>query len=281
MKKKNRVFAALLCVFLLAAGTAGCGSKAAEPEKLTAESLIRQVQEKTDAMQSMETHADILIDMSGEALSSIGGSLSMDMDLDMQSTSDPIASYVKGTLTALIMNTDIESYTVLGEKDELLTYVGNQGQWTLQRVPFDQSAAESLDNSAVELLKNIDSITLAEETVNVDGIEAYLLSGTITGEDVTELMGAAGSIVGDYTGGSQIDLSGLSVDIEYAVSKDDILPLYTDLTFHGTEGLTGTEEVQITGMTMKMTYTGYDTVDSITVPQEVIDKAQEIDVGQQ
>ena len=280
MKKKNRVFTALLCVFLLAAGTAGCGNKEAQPEKLTAESLIRQVQEKTDAMQSMETHADILIDMSGEALSSIGGSLSMDMDLDMQSTSDPVASYVKGTLTALIMNTDIESYTVLGEKDELLTYVGNQGQWTLQRIPFNQSAAESIDNTADEILQNIDSITLAEETTSVDGEEAYILSGTITGEDVTELMGAAGSIVGDYTGGSQIDLSGLSVDIEYAVSAERMLPLYTNLVFHGTEGLTGTEEVQITGMTMKMTNTGFDTVDSITVPQEVIDQAQEINAGQ-
>lgn len=275
MRRFHRSLLVFAAVLSLLSGLAGCG--AAAQKAPTVQSLLEEVQANTDKLHSMETFTDATIEMSGTALESLGGSLSMGLKMNMETTTDPIANHLTGTLSALIMNTEIENYTIVND-NEIVNYISTAGTWMKQSLPYDAEAAESLEASAGDFLKHADSLSLAEETQVVDGENAYIITGTIKGEDVMELMGAAADIVGSYTGAEQIDLSGLTVDIEYAISADSKMPIYTKMDFGGMEAMTGTDEVKIDHMTMDMTYTGFDTVDSITVPQDVIDSAQEINL---
>lgn len=275
MRRFHRSLLVFAAVLSLLSGLAGCG--AAAPKAPTVESILEEVQANTDKLHSMETFTDATIEMSGTALESLGGSLSMGLKMNMETTTDPVANHLTGTLSALIMNTEIENYTIVND-NEIVNYISTAGTWMKQSLPYDAEAAESLEASAGDFLKHADSLSLAEETQVVDGENAYIITGTIKGEDVMELMGAAADIVGSYTGGDQIDFSGLTVDVEYAISADSKMPIYTKMDFSGMEAMTGTDEVKIDHMTMDMTYTGFDTVDSITVPQDVIDSAQEINL---
>ena len=266
---------AFIAVIVLLLSIAGCGGSAAKAP--TVQSLLEEVQANTEKLHSMETFTDAVIELSGSALESLGGSLTMGLKMNMQTTTDPVANHLTGTLSALIMNTDIENYTIVNDK-EIVNYISTAGTWMKQSLPYDAEAAESVEASAADFLKNADKLTLAEETKDVDGRQAYILTGTIEGEEVMEMMGAAADIVGSYTGGENLDFSSLTVDVEYAISADDKMPMYTKMDFGGMEGLTGTDEVRIDHMTMDMTYIGFDTVEAITVPQDVIDNAEEMNL---
>ena len=79
MKKRflGMVTAGILATVMLA----GCGASAS---KVTAESLLQEVQSKCDAMKSLETHTTAEITLESDAL---GGTMDMTMDMTMQTIS--------------------------------------------------------------------------------------------------------------------------------------------------------------------------------------------------
>lgn len=257
--------AGILAVSMLA----GCGASAA---KVTAESLLKEVESKCDAMKSMETHTTVEMTLDSEAL---GGSVDMTMDMTMQTTTDPVANYMKGNIGLLGSTLDMENYTVV-EDDQILSYTGMAGQWMVQKMAYDKDSVEKINAAASDLLKSKDSLTLADETQDVDGTEAYIISGSISGADVKNLMGSMESTLGTLTGDTEMNMDDLSVEFTYAVSKEDKMPLYMDMTFNGLGAGSGDEQVTFSKFNMKMEYTNYDTVEAITVPQDVVDTAVDI-----
>ena len=106
MKKRflGMVTAGILATVMLA----GCGASAS---KVTAESLLQEVQSKCDAMKSLETHTTAEITLESDAL---GGTMDMTMDMTMQTTIEPVANYLKGNISIPGLGTamDMENYTV-------------------------------------------------------------------------------------------------------------------------------------------------------------------------
>jgi len=174
------------------------------------------------------------------------------------------------------MNFDLKNYTVQ-EGGQLCSYTNVMDQWVLQKMNFDAEALQSISTSSAELLDSVDSLTLAEETKDVDGVEAYIITGTISGDKMQELMQSATSSMGSVLGeAASMDLSGVTVDVEYAISKEDEKPLYTNMVFHGMESAIPQSSISFSDFTVNMKYISFDTVDAITVPQEAIDNAQDI-----
>jgi len=269
----KRKLIAVIAVFMLAVGMlAGCsGSK-----EVTAKSLLEEVQSNVDKKKSLESKMTLSMEMSGDSLKDYGGSMTVTMDMDVQTTTDPVANYMSGKMGVLGVNMDMQVYTVVEDK-KICNYINMMNQWMVQKYDYNADDVNKIDAAGKDLLKNSDSLTLAKDTKDVDGKQAYIITGTLTGDAIQDLLESASSTMGTMLGSSSdIDLSKMSVDIEYAVSKDDKLPLYTNLTFKGMDSLTGETDVTVGNFTMKMTYTGFDTVDKITVPQEAIDNATDI-----
>lgn len=265
--KKSLVSLLTICVLILGLLT-GCGGT-----KVTAESLLKEVQTKSEAMNSMETHLTMAMTMGSADL---GGSIDLTMEMDMQTVIEPVASYMTGTLSMMGINLDMEIYTIL-EDEQIATYMGMMGEWMVQKMAYDTESVNQLDTTAGEMLQNLGSLALAEETEDVDGTEAYIITGTLSGEDMQSMMDSAESMMSSVTGDTEaLDMSGVTVDFKYAISKADKLPLYMDMTFTGFDSVMEGQDVSIDDFTMRMEYTGFDTIESITVPQEVIDQAVEM-----
>ena len=240
--------------------------------KVTAESLLKDVQKKTESMKSMESHTTMDMSMDMPAL---GGSLDMSMDMNMSTTMDPVANYMKGSISLLGQAMDMENYTIV-EGDQILSYTGMMGEWMIQKMPYDEGAINTMDTAEDNLLKNLGSLTLADKTEDVNGTEAYIITGTMKGEDIQNLMGSMESVMGSMTGDGTMDLSDLSVEFKYAIDKSNKLPLYMDMNFGGMTVGEGDQQVTISSLTMKVEYTSFDSVDAITVPQDVVDSAVDI-----
>ena len=265
MKKRflGMVTAGILATVMLA----GCGASAS---KVTAESLLQEVQSKCDAMKSLETHTTAEITLESDAL---GGTMDMTMDMTMQTTTEPVANYLKGNISIPGLGTamDMENYTVV-QDDQILSYTGIAGQW----MAYDKDSVERINAAAEDLLKSKDSLKLADETQDVDGTEAYMISGSISGADVKNLLSSMESTLGGLTGDTEMNLDDITVDFTYAVSKADKMPLYMDMVFSGLGAGEGDEQVTFSKFNMKMEYTNYDTVEAITVPQDVVDSAIDV-----
>ena len=116
MKKRflGMVTAGILATVMLA----GCGASAS---KVTAESLLQEVQSKCDAMKSLETHTTAEITLESDAL---GGTMDLTMDMTMQTTIEPVANYLKGNISIPGLGTamDMENYTVVQDDQILSAY---------------------------------------------------------------------------------------------------------------------------------------------------------------
>ncbi len=264
---KKRIISMMTVGILAVSMLAGCGSS-----KVTAVSLLEDVQKKCDGMKSMETHttADITMDST-----TLGGSMDMTMDMTMQTTTDPVANYMKGSIGILGQTLDMENYVIVND-DQIDSYTGMSGEWVVQKMDYDKDSVEKINAAAEDLLKSKDSLKLADKTEDVGGTEAYIITGSISGDDVKNLMGSMESTLGNLTGDTDMDFGDISVDFTYAISKADKNPLYMDMTFNGMTAGEGDEQVTFSKFNMKMEYTNFDTVDAITVPQEVIDSATDI-----
>ena len=138
MKKRflGMVTAGILATVMLA----GCGASAS---KVTAESLLQEVQSKCDAMKSLETHTTAEITLESDAL---GGTMDMTMDMTMQTTIEPVANYLKGNISIPGLGTamDMENYTVV-QDDQILSYTGIAGQWMVSKMAYDKDSVERIN----------------------------------------------------------------------------------------------------------------------------------------
>ena len=266
---------AMVCVLIMALGLlAGCGAA----EEVTAPSLAEDAQKYIDDAASMKTHMLLKMVMSGESLQSIGGSAEMSMDMDMDTVKEPVTNHMTGKINAMGMDMDYEAYTIQDNK-ELCVYSKVMGSWTVQKTPVDEEALESLQKSSTsQIFSKEGKFTLQEKTEDVDGTEAYIITGTIEGEDIKDLMASFSSAMPSMgMDMSKADYSGVSVDIKYAIAKEERKPVYMDMTYKGMESMMGESAAGITidDFTIHMDYLEFNTVDKIEIPQEVIDNAKE------
>ncbi|MDY4835808.1 MAG: DUF6612 family protein [Frisingicoccus sp.] len=268
--RKKLVWVLVASIILSSAALGGCGKK-----EVTAESIVQQSNE------TMEKAKSFLADFNMEMeMSMSSGDQSMDMDMamtgTMQATQDPEIVYMDVAMTSGLfgLSLDMDIYTQT-EEDKVITYTGIAGEWM-------KTEQEGLSKSNLaELQKMFGSgkeMTLAEQTEKIGDKEVYVLTASISGEELEKVMSAMGSMA---NGLDSMDLSQFQADTCMKVYKDTMLPasITLDMITNG-EGMEVDGVVtKINKMTITVDYKEFDTIDSIEIPAEAL-AAETIDANE-
>ncbi len=249
-------------------------TEATEAESLTAEEVLQKSTEAMAALSSysMEMVSDQEISMDGEDTIKMVTTTTTDMSLN------PLAMYQVTSIEdadGMMESMDNESYF---SEDGFFVYDSMAGQWFKMPDEFAaelNSMSEMQTNPAeqLEMLKDYsENMTMTEEE------DHYVLNFEGSGEQFNEMAGMIGGMMGDDMGGMMEEmLSMMTINqLSYVVHVDKE-------TFYQTRVLVNMDmEMDIEGekvtsiQMMDSTLTNFDEVGEITVPQEVIDNAQEI-----
>ncbi len=212
----KREMAVLLSVIVVLASVLGGCSGAGN--KVTVESLAQAGSETVNGAESVDL--SMLMDM-GMTMEYLGVSfeLGMTMDLDIRGHMPSQSSYVSGTIAISMLGMtetlDLESYTVK-EDDHLIEYTrtaedGVDDGWYCGTVDSGSTIGGTTDIYDY-MTDNAEAFTLAEETVEVDGESCYAVSGTLSGELLSEILGGMdlNSFLGEDGG---IEFEDISMDL--------------------------------------------------------------------
>ncbi len=270
----------LLAATALTLGLAACNETAEPKESSTTEKSEMTLQEVyaksievSEQLTSMS--AQVILDqkmsMPGE------GEMTLLSDLNMDFVIEPMQLYQKGT-TSMSMgegNTesmDIEAYMT---NDAFYMFEGNSKQW--MKMPLDMAemmgtAEQTTPADQLEMLEEyIDEFTFEQDD------ESYILTMNASGEKFTNLIReqvqeAMQGMAEDEELNMDYNINSLNylihIDKEsYQTTKVDMV-MDMDLTMDG-ESAHMVQDI-------KATYSNFNEVDNIAVPQEVIDSAIEI-----
>lgn len=235
--KRSVCVSALLTVFCLS--ISGCG-------KMTIEKLMTNMDE---AMAGKAiAYSEVGMDMTASmGMSVMGMDMSMDMvmnmDMDMWTSEDPIKSYMEGTMHMEVLEQEIDSdmEIYMEENGDVLstyTYSGMDDSWSYSEEEFDREEYLAMnDVSHFPMEDRFSDAVLDEETVEINGREAYVLHITCTGDDMNSLMDKVGGSVMNSSEYSDLSFDGLSVPAVYYVDTETFLPIQIELDMEGMDTL--------------------------------------------
>lgn len=247
--------------------------------KTTAESLCKETAEKMRSVESftssvnMEMDADVRIE-------------GQDMDFVMDSTYesdvhlDPYISHTEGnyvmTAAGQRETQDVEMYMQKSGKKANL-YVLSEGYWLMVEnysiSEYDVDLFNSIGKGDLEA-------KLADDTVTIDGKEAYRLDVVLTGSDLANCFrGETEAVLGmDYSG---LNWYSMNADSKLYIYKDSKLPARIDIDASDLgdkfveamlDSAFGTDyqyTYNLNKFDVQFTYTDYNDVKPITIPSEV------------
>lgn len=271
-------------VILTAGMLTGCG-------KMTKENLLKQSKE---AMEKAESFAG---DMELDCEISVGiGDYSQNMDLygDMELKVTPDIVYIGGNIgsESAFMLMPMEMYVETGEDGKSGTvYMNIANKWQKSEVEQDEESEEEADDS--DLLEKLQSYTdkfyedlqLSEELGEVGGEETYVLTGTMEGSNIQDLLQFIMSESEEDQAsmedlGISFDFASMDFDMEMQYFKESKLPASMKLEMKEAAPVMESEMMQMTyeNMTVSFIYKDYGKVEKIEIPQEALD-AESADVS--
>ena len=267
---KKWIFSCVLV--LLTVSLVACNSE-------NAQEVFTRAMEVSEEMDSAEVSMDM-----NQFLSSPNDSMELEMESKMEAEMilDPIAMYQKGTMNMIMGEETMETETEMYMTEEgLYTYDSMSESWMKMdsELYADLVNMEQQDPAAqLELLEPfMDDVQFEESD------DAYTFKFTGEGEEVNEF---TEKIMDEYMNSSIIESMGEDIskvlesmtvnklNYEMVIDKET----YETKTFAMDLDMTVTEEGEEMTIAQQINaeYTGINTVDSIEVPQEVIDNAVEM-----
>lgn len=246
MRKTTRTVVLLTAVGALCLGATGCG-------KMTTEKLLANMSKAVDGRQM--TYAEFTEELEASyQMDVMGADLNMDMSmaLDMKEyvNADPLNGYMEGTLHIHMMEQDMDSdmKIYMGEEDGAIAayvYSGLNDDWSRMAMDFDLEEYKKIvsQNNVADLFMSPGSgdgsMTMDEETTELNGAEVYVLRGSFMGEEVEELLTGTGGISLFMGGDTDVDLSleGLSIPAVCYVDAGTCLPVQLEMDLEGMDSL--------------------------------------------
>lgn len=265
---KRTISTGIVCVMTTVLFS-GCATKA------TPENLLRDMEKNAEKTKSAMMNMKMSMEMSSDS-----GDISMEIDMDMESTASPEASHAIGKVSAGMsgMNFDVEleTYSVT-EGEEYATYTLMEDQWT-REVSDAEELADEVDRITENMAEYADRFELSESPVTVNDQDCYELTGELDGDLIGDMMQT--DMMDDFSG-YDIDesvFSNMVFPCRIAIYQDSILParVYVDMTDTFTS-LMEDAGISISECYMDITFMEYDTVDEITVPEEALSEAIDVD----
>lgn len=247
------------------------------------EEVYKKAIERQNEINSMSTEIvmdqKMVFDESGET-----SEMNSNMNLTADFTMDPVASYMKGTITTFDplteenMEMNTEMYML---EDAFYMYDSNSDAWLQLPLEGMESvlgqSTKQLD--ANEQLKQLESI-ISEFTIHEEGDE-YILTLDVAGDKFTEfvieqmqLLGSVGITEADEDIVEIVKYD--KVNYVLKINKDTYDMTALDLVMHMT--IEEDDESVMLEIDSKMTYSNINGIDKIEVPQDVIDNAVNLEL---
>lgn len=268
-KQRSKSMAFLLTVCLCICLLAGCS-------KMTPKRIMDHVEKNLADVTSFANY--VKMDIKMEELVHY---TKVTMDMKMENTMAPKAGHAKGTAEVSMHGVNLDSQMEIYQVEEngiQTTYSGMDGMW-LKEITEESTGGIALDkNLFSEMGKSADEFQLADETVDLDGKSCYEMYGDVTGK---ELMGVLGSQMLHGFGLVELPddtvVAKLKVPVIFDVYEEDLLParMQVDMTdvlneLYDSLG----ESADVTHYVIQLSFTEYNTVKEIKVPDEIRNTAQ-------
>lgn len=241
--------------------------------EVTPETLFKDASEKLAEINSFSGNMAIEMEASGEIQEGQNTTMKINLDLDMEATKEPTAAYLKGTMGVNAMGMDIsmevENYTV-PEGEGLASYTKVNDMWEKQMTDVESG----ITDAAVfgDLSEGAGDFELSENPVVVNEQECYELTGKFDVSKLAGILDSAGSAAGemdDMLGDMEMD--GAQVPVSICIYKESGYPalMSVDFTQAMEEAMKGSgEELEIGKFALQITYSSFDDIEEIKVPEE-------------
>lgn len=272
-KQKKRKAALLLTAALCASLLNGCGGE------MTPKKITEQVEENLTGVTSFSNRVEMDIKME-----ELVHYTKVTMDMTMENTMEPKAGHAKGTaevtMRGVTLTSGLEIYQV-EEGEDSITYSGLDGQWSKETAQESQGGIALDSNLFSEIGESAEEFQLAEESVEVEEKPCYEMYGNVTGQ---ELIGILGSSMIHGFGLVELPddsvVAELDIPVILDVYQENMLParMIVDMTevlnkLYDSLG----ETTDVTQYAIELSFTEYNVVGDICVPQEIQDTAKEIE----
>lgn len=278
MKTMKKITGFMMAAALMASVISGCGPKEAP---VTVESLMEGASATMEESKSME--GAMLMEVAMEMTAGDQKqSMSIVMDMDLKTTTDPQASYMAGKMTmdmGATITMDMENY-VVQEDGKYVSYTGAQDIWT--KVESDSSEfVSAADSNVYKTLAQEAETKLAEQTETINEKECYVVTSKVSGETMKSLMAGSDELLESFNT-ENLDYSALTADVTVYIGKEDKKPvcmimdmssLFKEMFSQLIPAESGSVDIQKANF--RYDFTSFDTVDAITVPEDVKASAAE------
>lgn len=238
---------------------------------LTLEEVFQKSADASDELKSFSVEMNLAQDMSlGEETMKTNSDISMDV------TAEPLAFYQNMKMNMAGESMDMESYFT---EDGFYMYEASSAQW----MKFPQEMSDQLlqmsdqQTNPGEELKNLEQF--ADDFKFEQDDKNYILTLDASGDEFNEFiketaMESLPPQMAEGIGTSEDLLEGIkinSVKYDILIDKETFYPSSLDMTMDMEMDIEGETITMV--QTIKGDYTDYNNIDSITVPQEVLDTA--------
>ncbi len=277
MKRKRRILSVFLTMCIFAGLLGGCGSK----EKVTAESLINACSKNLENVDSMAGDMGMSLEMGVKQ-----GSMSMNMefvlDAGVEMTEEPAAFHMNASMkiTGLFDTGEMEIYTVKGEDGKTVTYTKVDDMWT--KSTEESNAVDS------DQLKNLSKIAdigkkykLETETEQVNGKNVYVLTATLDGEELNQIMQSFSGMMENGMDGMDLDFSDTTFKVTYKIYQDSKFPAAVHIAMDGAEiKMVEQNETQVLlkNFTVDMDKLEYNGIKEIKIPAEAANAIEDLNL---
>lgn len=280
MKQKKKLTILLTLGAMMFALT-GCGMNA---EKLV-EKTLNALEEKQMTQATGIYEMEIGMEVEGNVMK-----MDMEMSMDTKACQEPYASFVdmemKIDVSGLRMTETVQSYTLV-EDGTLVSYTHTDSTdtWLKQESGMNLEEVMAQTDSYNWLAqKASEDLVLAKETQTINDREVYVLSCTLTGEEMQKTLDNMGSMkdLFNENGLGEVDFTALSVPTVFYIDKETFLPVKIEMDIEGMSdmmdsmvtsllggsGVSIEMELDISKMHMVLDNIGYDKIEVPTVPEE-------------
>ncbi|QED49053.1 DUF6612 family protein [Cytobacillus dafuensis] len=288
MKKTLSILTGFFLIFMLAACNQTAepvnepsknNGKSEKQSELTLEEVFKKSTEASSNLKSFAVKMDMEMDMSSDVEEL---NMKTQSEIDMKVVTEPMAFHQKMAMTVAEELFETESYF---SEDGMFFYEPTGQQW--MKFPQDMTEAflqisgQQQANPGEELQKLqgfVDDFTFEQDSKN------YILKLNASGEKFSEFIKEVATktlppeMAGDEEALNEVlkNMKINKVNYEFLINKETFYPdaVIVDMEMEMTaEGQTMVMKQKVNGQ-----YSDYNKVDTITVPQEIIDSAVEMEM---
>lgn len=286
MRKKILILAAAAVLLL-----SGCSHKVTSA--VLAGQTYANLQKTQSAVLDLDLKLGADIDTAALSRALLGVSLpagehstgTISLAMDCETTSSPAAMHGKGNLglgIPLLGEIPLEIYTV-PEEGENVMYTGVMGIYGRKVLPepsaSEKGSGEPWYKALFGAWKAVsdDTISMEEATVDMEGKECYLLHARFPSSLVYDFLTASVDLSFLQTEGTRVDFGDQKTPVDIYIEKEKLLPCV--LTVKDTDFVNSfMSQTKLSGITLNdmdltVTFESFDSVEEITVPQDVRDAA--------